>query len=193
MYAVLCNRGTTGDNSSNCGVSVLAATKLNDNAEPAAIKKLFGRRTYHMPVSSTKSMHSRLLGAAGVHKAMNAGLLSPPINYEGSYRNWDLDHVPNEAPSAELHWATSNGVGQGGHNATLILRKTTPDHPVLPQSEHGYSSTSQLSSHGPGRCSRPATCRTTLSNSRGALPSGNASTTSVLTIRSCPSPQGSPP
>jgi len=104
-------------------------TKMNDNAETAAIKKLFGERAYDLPVSSTKSMHGHLLGAAGalealvVLKAMNAGLIPPTINYETPDPDCDLDYVPNEARPASLQVAMSNGFGLGGHNATLILGK----------------------------------------------------------------------
>jgi 3-oxoacyl-[acyl-carrier-protein] synthase II len=102
-------------------------TQLNDNAETAAIKKLFGERAYDVPVSSTKSMHGHLLGAAGalealvVLKAMEASLLPPTINYETPDPDCDLDYVPNEARPAALRVAMSNGFGLGGHNATLIL------------------------------------------------------------------------
>lgn len=105
-------------------------TQMNDNAETAAIKKLFGERAYDVPVSSTKSMHGHLLGAAGalealvVLKAMNAGMLPPTINYETPDPDCDLDYVPNEARPATIHVAMSNGFGLGGHNATLILGRS---------------------------------------------------------------------
>jgi 3-oxoacyl-(acyl-carrier-protein) synthase len=102
-------------------------TKLNDQSETEAIKKLFGERAYDVPVSSTKSMHGHLLGAAGalealvILKAMNAGLLPPTINYGTPDPDCDLDYVPNTARPATIHVAMSNGFGLGGHNATLVL------------------------------------------------------------------------
>lgn len=103
------------------------STQLNDKAETAAIKKVFGERAYEIPVSSTKSMHGHLLGAAGALevmiclKAMEQGVLPPTINYETPDENCDLDYVPNQARPAEINVVMSNSFGLGGHNATLVL------------------------------------------------------------------------
>jgi 3-oxoacyl-[acyl-carrier-protein] synthase II len=103
------------------------STPLNDKAETAAIKKVFGEHAYQLPVSSTKSMHGHLLGAAGALeaiiclKSLENGLLPPTINYETADPDCDLDYVPNQARPATLHVAMSNGFGLGGHNATIIL------------------------------------------------------------------------
>ena len=102
-------------------------TQLNDKAETAAIKTVFGDYAYQLPVSSTKSMHGHLLGAAGALEAivclqsLSQALLPPTRNYETPDPDCDLDYVPNEARPAPLRTAMSNGFGLGGHNATIIL------------------------------------------------------------------------
>ncbi|MCI0397804.1 MAG: beta-ketoacyl-ACP synthase II [Chloroflexi bacterium] len=104
-------------------------TKLNDKSETAAIKTVFGECAYDVPISSTKSMHGHLLGAAGALealigvKALQAGLVPPTINYETPDPECDLDYVPNEARPVAIGNFLSNGFGLGGHNATIIVGK----------------------------------------------------------------------
>lgn len=104
-------------------------TPLNDKSETDAIKSVFGERAYDIPVSSTKSMHGHLLGAAGALeaivclKSLETSLLPPTINYEKPDPECDLDYVPNMARTAVVNTVMSNGFGLGGHNATIILRK----------------------------------------------------------------------
>ena len=78
------------------------STKFNDENETAAIKSVFGKRAYEMPVSSTKSMTGHLLGAAGGIEAifsvlaMENGVIPPTMNYEFPDVECDLDYVPNK-------------------------------------------------------------------------------------------------
>ena len=105
------------------------STKLNDQMETRAVKKLFGDRAYEVPMSSTKGMHGHLLGAGGALefviclKAVENGLLPPTINYTVPDPELDLDYVPNVAREADINVFMSNSFGFGGHNATLIGRK----------------------------------------------------------------------
>jgi 3-oxoacyl-[acyl-carrier-protein] synthase II len=105
------------------------STPLNDSAETAAIKHLFGERAYEMPVSSTKSMTGHLLGAGGALEAilcllaLRHGLIPPTVNYEQPDPACDLDYVPNAPRPAALRVVMSNAFGLGGHNATIILGK----------------------------------------------------------------------
>ncbi|MGH2536056.1 MAG: beta-ketoacyl-ACP synthase II [Candidatus Promineifilaceae bacterium] len=102
-------------------------TKLNDKIETLALKRIFGERAYDIPVSSTKSMHGHLLGAAGALEAilgihaLAAGLLPPTINYTTPDPECDLDYVPNVARPAAIQTFLSNSFGLGGHNATIII------------------------------------------------------------------------
>jgi 3-oxoacyl-[acyl-carrier-protein] synthase II len=102
-------------------------TKLNDKSETAAIKYIFADLAYDMPISSTKSTHGHLLGAAGALEAiisvkvLETGLVPPTINYETPDPDCDLSYVPNEAQVAEVKTLLSNGFGLGGHNATIIF------------------------------------------------------------------------
>jgi 3-oxoacyl-[acyl-carrier-protein] synthase II len=103
------------------------STPLNDRSETAAIKTAFGPHAATLPVSSTKSAHGHLLGAAGgleaiiTLRALATGVLPPTINYTTPDPDCDLDVVPNAPRAAEIQAAMSNSFGFGGHNAVLIF------------------------------------------------------------------------
>jgi 3-oxoacyl-[acyl-carrier-protein] synthase II len=105
------------------------STPLNDPMETRAIRAVFGKHAYKVPISSTKSMIGHLMGAAGAVeaiacvKSLETGVLHPTINYETPDPECDLDYVPNKARETHSRTALSNSFGFGGHNATLILRR----------------------------------------------------------------------
>ena len=105
------------------------STILNDAAETAAIKTVFGERAYKIPVSSTKSMVGHLLGAAGAVEAVasvktiETGWIHPTINYENPDPTCDLDYVPNKPRQADVRVVMSNSFGFGGHNAIILFKK----------------------------------------------------------------------
>lgn len=105
------------------------STPLNDKSETAAIKTIFGRDAYRVPISSTKSMTGHLLGASGALEAvicvkvLEDQILPPTINYETPDPECDLDYVPNTARSCAADVIMSNSFGFGGHNATIILKR----------------------------------------------------------------------
>ncbi len=105
------------------------STKLGDVAETKAIKAVFGDHARELAVSSTKSVHGHLLGAAGAIEAaacvlaLDRGLLPPTINLDDPDPDCDLDYVPNRARKADVKVAISNSFGFGGHNATLVIKK----------------------------------------------------------------------
>lgn len=107
------------------------STYYNDLYETIAIKKVFKEHTYHLSISSTKSMTGHSLGAAGAIEAIfsllaiKEGILPPTINYETPDEELDLDYVPNVAKKKDINVVLSNSLGFGGHNATLIFKKFT--------------------------------------------------------------------
>ncbi len=105
------------------------STPLNDKSETSAIRQLFGDRADELMVSSSKSMHGHLLGAAGAVElivtllAIENELIPPTINYEVPDPDCDLDYVPNMARKAKIDAALSNTFGFGGHNATIAVKR----------------------------------------------------------------------
>jgi len=106
-------------------------TELNDIAESAAIKTIFGDYAYRLPVSSTKSCLGHLLGASGAVelivcvKAITESVIPPTINLDNQDERCDLkmDFVPLQARRAKVSIAMSNSLGFGGHNACLVVGK----------------------------------------------------------------------
>ena len=108
------------------------STALNDACEALAIHKLFASaNSTPPPVSSSKSMTGHMLGAAGAVEAIITALalqhsfLPPTVNYRVYDPQCDLDVVPGKGrPANTLQAAFSNSLGFGGHNATLVLRRS---------------------------------------------------------------------
>ncbi|MCK4697776.1 MAG: beta-ketoacyl-ACP synthase II [Dehalococcoidia bacterium] len=105
------------------------STPLNDKNETMALKTVFGKGAYRIPISSTKSMVGHLLGAAGAIEAaisvltIQNGVIPPTINLTSPDPDCDLDYVPNTARQAVVNTVLSNVFGFGGHNSTLIIRR----------------------------------------------------------------------
>ena len=105
-------------------------TQANDAVETAAIRAIFGPRADATPVSSTKSMHGHLLGAAGALEfvacvlALQRDLLPPTMHLANPDPECDLDYVPLRARAAPgLGAAMSSSFAFGGTNAVLIARR----------------------------------------------------------------------
>lgn len=101
-----------------------------DAVETQAIRDVFGDHAYKgLAVSSTKSMHGHLLGAAGGLEAalcalaLRDNVLPPTINLDDPDPACDLDYIPHSAREAEVEYVMSNSFGFGGTNATLVLRR----------------------------------------------------------------------
>jgi 3-oxoacyl-[acyl-carrier-protein] synthase II len=103
------------------------ATPVNDITETKAIKEVFGKRAYCIPVSSTKSMTAHTLGAAGALEgiisilALEHGFIPPTINYRNPDPECDLDYVTEGARTADLRIVLSNSFAFGGNNTTVIF------------------------------------------------------------------------
>jgi 3-oxoacyl-[acyl-carrier-protein] synthase II len=105
------------------------STPLNDKSETLAIKTVFGEHASRLVVSSTKSMHGHLLGAAGAVElaatllALENQVIPPTINYEFPDPDCDLNYVPNHAVPLKFDAALSNTFGFGGHNACIAVKR----------------------------------------------------------------------
>ena len=103
------------------------STQLNDAAESAAIRRVFGDHVDTVPVSSTKSMTGHLLGAAGALeslvciKAIETGWIPPTINLDNVDPECQLNHVRGTALQKTVDVALNNSFGFGGHNASLVF------------------------------------------------------------------------
>ena len=106
------------------------STRDNDVSETRAIKTVFGKHAYEVPISSTKSMTGHLISAAGGLEAalsvlaLRDGLIPPTINLDKPDPECDLDYVPHKARSRDIQVAMSNSFGFGGSNGTVIFRRT---------------------------------------------------------------------
>ena len=102
-------------------------TKLNDVAETAAVKAVFGARAARIPFSSQKSMMGHAIGAtSAVEAAVTAlglrdGVVTPTIHLENPDPECDLDYVPGAARPLDFAYALSNAFGFGGHNTVLAF------------------------------------------------------------------------
>jgi 3-oxoacyl-[acyl-carrier-protein] synthase II len=102
-------------------------TKLNDVTETAAIKQVCGSA---IPVSSTKSMHGHLMGAAGAVEfvaclmALERQALPPTAHLAQPDPECDLDYIPNVGrENVRVNTVMSNSFAFGGTCGVLIARK----------------------------------------------------------------------
>ncbi len=105
------------------------STPKNDEIETKAIKKIFGKKAFQIPISSTKSMIGHLIAASGAVEfiasllGFERNLIPPTINYEKKDPYCDLDYVPGKSRAWEGEYILSNSFGFGGQNACLILKR----------------------------------------------------------------------
>jgi 3-oxoacyl-[acyl-carrier-protein] synthase II len=105
-----------------------SSTPLNDGAETNAIKDVFGKAAYRIPVSGTKGAHGHALGATGAWEAAISllalvdGWLPPTLNHTTPDPECDLDYIPEPSGrSKHVEYVLSNSFGFGGINACLLF------------------------------------------------------------------------
>src|SRR5205085_10613491 len=102
------------------------STRLNDQMETTAVKKVFGEHARKLPLSSIKSMVGHLIGAAGAVEAvalaltLSDGVVPPTINLTEPDPACDLDYVPQTAREYRVRTAVSTSFGFGGQNGALV-------------------------------------------------------------------------
>jgi 3-oxoacyl-[acyl-carrier-protein] synthase II len=102
-------------------------TVHNDRIETLAIKKVFGKRAYDIPVSSIKALTGHVMGGASALEAIactlaiQEGVVPPTWNYETPDPDCDLDYVPNAPRHIPVRVAVNNSYAFGGNNASVIL------------------------------------------------------------------------
>ncbi len=106
-------------------------TPANDAMETKAIKEVFGKHAYRIPVSSTKSMTGHTLGASGALEsivsvlAIRQGFIPPTINLHNLDPQCDLDYVAASARRTAPDIVLSNSFAFGGNNTAVVLGRYT--------------------------------------------------------------------
>ena len=105
------------------------STYWNDICETRAIKKVFGKHAYDIPITANKSMIGHALGAAGGLESVFSvltiyeGIIPPTINLENPDPECDLDYVPNVARKKQVNYVLCNSFGFGGTNACILFKR----------------------------------------------------------------------
>lgn len=103
------------------------STVSNDKAESIAIKKVFGKRAYQIPVNSSKSILGHTFAGCGAIEAFIClkSLADQKVhinrNFEAGDFVCDLDYVKDQAREVKMKYCISNTSGLGGYNSSLIF------------------------------------------------------------------------
>jgi 3-oxoacyl-[acyl-carrier-protein] synthase II len=103
------------------------STPAADRIETEAIKDVFGKRAYEIPVSSIKSMTGECYSASGAFAAaacvgaLNENFIPPTVNYQEADPDCDLDYVPNKSRPARLNKVLIITFGPNGSNSCMVL------------------------------------------------------------------------
>ena len=108
------------------------STVAADKIETLAIKEIFGKHAYKIPVSSIKSMLgecysvSGALAVAASLGALNKNFIPPTVNYKEPDPECDLDYVPNKSRKAAVNRIMIITFGPNGSNTCMILGRYKP-------------------------------------------------------------------
>jgi 3-oxoacyl-(acyl-carrier-protein) synthase len=107
-------------------------TEWNDSNETKAIKEVFGRRAYEIPVVGNKAALGHSIAGSGALELIGCILslrdqvVPPTINYKVPDPECDLDYVTDGKRNVRLRNVMSNSFAFGGSNAVLIVGKYQP-------------------------------------------------------------------
>ncbi len=105
------------------------SVREQDRLETKAIKDVFGRSAYNIPVSSIKSMIGETFSAGGLLQiaasigSMYNCFIPPTINYKIRDKDCDLDYVVNKSRVARINNVLVDSFGPGGSNAAFIISR----------------------------------------------------------------------
>lgn len=106
------------------------STHHNDLFETRAIHLAFGETAKNVVVNSTKSMIGHLLGAAGgvefitCVKSIQESFIHQTVGTKDvDSEECDLNYAVGGPIEKDIHYALTNSLGFGGHNAALLLKK----------------------------------------------------------------------
>jgi len=103
------------------------STVAADKIENDAIKEVFGKHSYKIPISSIKSMTGECYSASGSFAVaaslgvLNKNFIPPTVNCKEKDPDCDLDYVPNKARSAKVKNILIITFGPDGRNTCMIL------------------------------------------------------------------------
>lgn len=122
-------------------------TAVNDPAEWRAIQTVFGPRSAHIPVSSSKGHFGHAQGTAGVMEliatllCLRHGVIPPTLHYTKPRPRCPVDPVGQDLPrKAQVRHIVSTNSAFSGANAAVVVqpvdsaaREINPEVPFVPQ------------------------------------------------------------
>ncbi len=105
------------------------STPQADKIETEAIKEVFGKQAYAIPISAIKSMVGESFSASGALSvaaslgALSKNFLPPTVNYRDRDPACDLDYVPNKVRACSVNKVLVITFGPNGSNSCMVLGK----------------------------------------------------------------------